>query len=134
MRTRGRDSIVLTSSLAGLQGTSGLIAYSSSKALNIVSAESLWRELRSSGIDVVTCIAGAVRIPGYARYADRDTPGILNPEEVARQALDALPKGPRIVPSLTNRLTAQLLTRLLPRKAAIALLAKTSNLEIWWNR
>ena len=130
MRTRGRGGILLMSSLAGLQGASGLIAYSSSKAFNIVLGEGLWRELRPSGIDVVTCIAGAVRTPGYTRYSDRDTPGIQSPDTVARQALDALPKGPRFVPGFTNRFSAQLLSRLLPRKAAIALLDNASNLEI----
>ena len=127
MQTRRRGAIVLMSSLAGLQGAAGLVTYSSSKAFNIILGEGLWRELREYGIDVVTCIAGAVRTPGYARYSSRDTPGILNPETVAQQALDALPKGPRFVPGLTNRFSAQLLTRLLPRKAAIALLANASH-------
>ena len=127
MRERRRGGIVLMSSLAGLQGAPGLITYSSSKAFNIVLGEGLWRELRDCDIDVVTCIAGAVRTPGYARYSSRDTPGIQEPETVARQALDALPKGPRFVPGFTNRLTAQFLSRLLPRRAAIALLAKASH-------
>ncbi|MCY4129360.1 MAG: SDR family NAD(P)-dependent oxidoreductase [Gammaproteobacteria bacterium] len=127
MQTRQRGGIVLMSSLAGLQGAHGLVTYSSSKAFNIILGEGLWRELREHGIDVVTCIAGAVRTPGYARYSSRDTPGILDPETVARQALDALPNGPRFIPGLTNRFSAQLLTRLLPRKAAIALLANASH-------
>lgn len=127
MRTRHRGGIVLMSSLAGLQGAPGLVTYSSTKAFNIILGEGLWRELRDSGIDVVTCIAGAVRTPGYARYSSRDTPGILLPETVARQALDALPKGPRFVPGLTNRFSAQVLSRLLPRKAAIALLTNASH-------
>ena len=127
MQTRRRGGIVLMSSLAGLQGAAGLVTYSSSKAFNIILGEGLWRELREHGIDVVTCIAGAVRTPRYARYSSRDTPGILDPETVARQALDALPNGPRFIPGLTNRFSAQLLTRLLPRKAAIALLANASH-------
>ena len=57
----------------------------------------------------------------------RDTPGIQSPELVARQTLDALPNGPRFVPGFTNRLSAQLLTRLLPRRVAIALLASASH-------
>ena len=127
MRTRHRGGIVLMSSLAGLQGAPGLVTYSSTKAFNIILGEGLWRELRDSGIDVVTCIAGAVRTPGYARYSSRDTPGILSPDTVARQALDALPNGPRFVPGLTNRFSAQLLSRFLPRKAAISLLANATH-------
>lgn len=127
MRMRRRGGIVLMSSLAGLQGAPGLVTYSSTKAFNIILGEGLWRELRESGIDVVTCIAGAVRTPGYAKYSSRDTPGIQEPETVAQQVLDALPKGPRFVPGFTNRLSAQLLSRLLPRRLAIALLAKASH-------
>ena len=126
MRTRRRGGIILVSSLAGLQGVSGLVTYSSTKAFNIILGEGLWRELRDCGIDVVTCIAGAVRTPGYTRYSSRDTLGIQEPGTVARHALDALPKGPRYVPGLMNRFSAQLMTRLLPRKLAIALLAKAS--------
>ena len=127
MRTRGRGGIVLMSSIAGLQGASGLVTYSSTKAFNIVLGEGLWRELRKNGINVVTCIAGAVRTPGYAKYSDRDTLGIQTPETVARRALDALPKGPRFVPGLTNRVSVQLLGRLLSRRTAIALLARASH-------
>ncbi len=127
MRSRRRGGIVLMSSLAGLQGAPGLVTYSSTKAFNIILGEGLWVELRKSGIDVVTCISGAVRTPGYARYSTRDTPGLQSPEFVARQTLNALPNGPRFVPGFTNRLSAQLLTRLLPRRVAIALLARASH-------
>ena len=130
MKAQGRGGIVLMSSLAGLQGGSGLVTYSSTKAFNIILAEGLWRELRESGIDVVTCIAGAVRTPGYSTYSKEDTPGIQEPETVARQALDALAKGPRFVPGLLNRISAQLLTRLLPRRTAISLLANATRLDV----
>ena len=126
MRKRNRGGVVLMSSLAGLQGTPGLVPYSSSKAFNIVLGEGLWRELRESGIDVVTCIAGAVHTPGYTRFSNRDTLGIQSPKMVARQTLDALHKGPRFVPGITNRFYAQLLSRLLPRNVAIAMLANAS--------
>lgn len=129
MQTRHRGGIVLMSSLAGLQGAPDLVSYSSTKAFNIILGEGLWREFRESGIDVVTCISGAVRTPGYARYSSRKSSGLQEPKTVARQALDALGKGPRIVPGFTNRFFAQLLTRLLPRRAAISLLANASHRE-----
>ncbi len=129
MRVRGRGAIVLMSSLAGLQGSPGFVAYSSSKAFNIVLGEGLWKELGQNGIDVVTCIAGAIKTPGYANYSSRDSPGNQTPEEVARKTLDALPKGPRFVPGFTNRFSAQLLGRLLPRKAAIALFNRASRMK-----
>ena len=127
MLSRRRGGIVLMSSLAGLRGSPGLVTYSSTKAFNIILGEGLWKELRKNGIDVVTCIAGAVRTPGYARYSSRDTLGIQAPELVARRTLDALPNGPRFIPGFMNRLSAQLLSHLLPRRAAIALLARASH-------
>jgi short-subunit dehydrogenase len=51
---------------------------------------------------------------------------MLIPEEVATRTLDALGKGPRVVPGLINRITAQFMTRLLPRRMAIRLIARNT--------
>lgn len=51
---------------------------------------------------------------------------MLSPDEAASQTLDALGKGPRILPGLINRLSAQIMGRLLTRKAAIRLIAKNT--------
>jgi len=56
---RGRGAVVLMSSLSGLQGTPRIAVYAASKAFNTHLAESLWYELRSAGIDVAACCAGA---------------------------------------------------------------------------
>ena len=69
MVARGRGGIVLMSSLAGYQGAPRIATYAASKAFNIVLGESLWRELRPHGVDVVVCSAGAIRTPGYAMSA-----------------------------------------------------------------
>ncbi len=61
--------------------------------------------------------------PGYLRVTDRQAPGMLAPEVVARRTLDALGRGPRVVPGLVNRLAAQVIQRLLPRRAAVRLMA-----------
>ncbi|WP_419163204.1 SDR family NAD(P)-dependent oxidoreductase [Candidatus Palauibacter sp.] len=126
MCERGRGAVVLMSSLSGLQGSPHVSVYAASKAFNIVLAEGLWYELRAHGVDVAVCCAGAMRTPGYVRSFDRDVPGMLSPEEAARQALDALGKGPRLVPGRINRMAAQLLGRLLPRRAAIRLIARST--------
>ena len=118
--------LVLVSSLAGLQGAPRVGAYSASKAFNIILAEALWGELSEQGIDVSVCCAGAMPTPGYLASTDWKSPGMLSPEEAARQTLDALGKGPRFVPGLINRLSAQLMGRLLTRKAAIRLIAKNT--------
>ena len=123
---RGRGAVVLMSSLAGLQGMPGIATYAASKAFNIILGEGLWGELRERGVDVSVCCSGAVRTPGYTRFSDKDAPGMLSPEEMVRQTLDALGRGPRFVPGRTNRFTAQLMGRLLPRKTAIGLIARNT--------
>ena len=126
MVERGRGAVVLVPSLAGLQGAPRVAAYSASKAFNIILAEALWGELRENGIDVSVCCAGAMPTPGYLASTDWKSPGMLAPDEAARQTLDALGKGPRFIPGLINRLSAQLMGRLLTRKAAIRLIAKNT--------
>ena len=128
MHERGRGAVVLMSSLAGMQGSPGIAAYAATKAFNTILGESLWHELRAQGIDVVVSCAGAIRTPGYLRTYGKEAPGILAPEAVASQTLAALGKGPRVVPGLLNRIVAQVSGRLLPRAAAIRLMAGTSDM------
>lgn len=123
MLERGRGGVVLMSSLAGLQGSPRISAYAASKAFNTVLAESLWGELGQQGIDVLACCAGAIRTPGFAETSSRDAPGMLDPEEVAQQALAALGRGPRVVPGLVNRIASFTMERLLPRRLAVRLMA-----------
>ena len=123
MRARGRGAVVLVSSLAGLQGTPNVATYAATKAFNIVLAEGLWAELRASGVDVLACCAGAMPTPGYTAAIPRKMPGMMEPGAVARRTLDALGKGPRVVPGLLNRFSAQLMARLLTRRAAIRIIA-----------
>ena len=126
MCDRGRGGVVLMSSLAGLQGVPGIATYSASKAFNIILAEGLWGELREQGIDVSVCCSGAVPTPGYARFSGQKVPGMLLAEDVVRRTLDALGQGPRFVPGLTNRVLAQFMGRLLPRRTAIGIMARNT--------
>ena len=123
MVERGRGAAILMSSLAGNCGTPGIAAYAASKAFNRVLAESLWRELKSRGIDVVACCAGAIRTPGYAQASAKDAPGTVDPEFVAERALRALGGGPVVFPGFVNALAAWVMSRLLPRRAAIGIMA-----------
>jgi short-subunit dehydrogenase len=127
MTERGRGAVVLMTSLAGNQGTPRIAAYAASKAFTRVLGEGLWHELESRGIDVVTCCAGAVRTPGYAMTADKDAPGTLDPERVVEQALRALGRGPLVIPGFVNRAANVFMNRLLPRRAAIAVMASSTS-------
>lgn len=114
------------SSMAGLQGTAGLATYSASKAFNVTLGEALWQELRGQGVDVLASCAGAILTPAFQKAASRPAPGTLPPEEVARRSLAALGRGPTVVPGGINRLASLVMGRLLPRRAAVRLMAATT--------
>jgi len=126
MVSRGRGGIVLMSSMAGFQGAPRIATYAASKAFNIVLGEGLWSELAPHGVDVVVSCAGAVRTPGYQRTSKRDAPGTLDANVVAQQTLDALGRGALIVPGATNQLARFMLGHLLPRRAAISIMASST--------
>jgi uncharacterized protein len=126
MIARKRGALILMSSLAGNQGTPRLATYAASKAFNTVLAEGLWHELEGHGIDVIACCAGAVRTPGYAMAAHGDAPGTLDAEVVVEQALRALGRGPRLIPGLVNRVANWVMSRLLSRRMAIRIMARST--------
>jgi uncharacterized protein len=126
MVERGRGGFIIMSSLAGMQGVANLTTYAATKAYGAVLAEGLWAELRPRGVHVLACLAGAVNTPGYDTAMSRPAPGTVTPELVATTALDALGRGPRVVPGALMRVSAPVLSRLLPRRAAIALMGRSS--------
>jgi short-subunit dehydrogenase len=123
MTTRGRGAVIIMTSFTGHLGTPRIAAYAASKAFLRVLGEGLWYELKDRGIDVVACSAGAVRTPGYAMAAGNDAPGTLDAERVVNKALRALGRGPVVMPGFVNRVATVFMTRLLPKRAAIAILA-----------
>jgi short-subunit dehydrogenase len=126
MVSRGRGGFVVMSSLAGMQGSPPITVYAATKAFGAVLADGLWAELRGTGVDVVACVAGAVATPNLAGTKAKRAPGTLSPERVATAALAALGHGPRVVPGLTSRLSAIVMSRLLPRRTAIAIISRAS--------
>ncbi|HXP18314.1 MAG TPA: SDR family NAD(P)-dependent oxidoreductase [Streptosporangiaceae bacterium] len=126
MAYRGHGGVILVSSLAGLQGVPNLAAYSATKAFLISLGESLWAEMRSSGVDVITACLGAVSTPGYRQAVQRPAPGTSSPALVAATALNALGRGFRVVPGGLNRVSAFALQRIAPRRAAIAIFGQAS--------
>ncbi len=124
MTARGRGGVILMTSLAGNQGSPYISTYAASKAFNRVLAEGLWYELKDRGVDVLACMAGAVRTPGYSgASAGKDAPGTLDPEKVVEAALRALGRKPVVIPGRLNRVANVLMTRLLPRRVAISIMA-----------
>ena len=128
MLERKRGGIVLMSSLSAFQGSAYISTYSATKAFNIVLAEGLWEEWREQGVDVLVCVSGAVSTPNYIASEPERTGGIgdmtMNPEQVVHDALNALGKGPYVIPGRVNRLASFVMRHLLPRKVAVQFMGR----------
>jgi short-subunit dehydrogenase len=127
MVERRRGGLIVMSSAAGLQGGPLLSVYAASKSFGATLAEGLWWEMRPHGVDVLTCVAGAVSTPGLARASQRPAPGTVTPSAVAAAALTGLGKGPRVVPGAFMRMSTVLMGRLMPRRLAIGVMAKATS-------
>jgi short-subunit dehydrogenase len=135
MRARGRGGVILVSSMAGLAGGAFIAAYAARKAFEIALAESLWYEFGTAGVNVLGLIAGATSTPAMLRSgmkfgtadddAARATSGpatstmAMEPDEVAREALENLGRGPVHVAGDSNRQAASGL-RSAPRDQVVA--------------
>jgi short-subunit dehydrogenase len=127
MAERRRGGILLMGSMAANQGSALITTYAATKAFDLVLAEGLWDELREHGVDVMACRAGATRTPGYERSKPSTESGpVMDPRAVAEEALAALGKGPSMVPGLFNAAASFLMGRLMPRKAAVTIMGKTT--------
>ncbi|MFN7956294.1 MAG: SDR family NAD(P)-dependent oxidoreductase [bacterium] len=128
MLARGHGGLILMTSLSGIQGTPYIGNYAATKAWNLILGESLWGELGPRGVDVLSCLAGATRTPGYlSNTAGRSTAApVGEPEDVVRTALAALGHRPSVIPGLANKAAAFLMTRLLPRPRAVRIMAKAT--------
>ena len=128
LRERGRGGIILLSSMGALQGMVRVANYSATKAYNLVLAEGLWAELRDDGVDVLVSCAGATRTPNYlASEPDDANVPVQEPEQVARETLDALGKQPTVFPARVLRFTHFAFRHLVGRRAAVRLMAYASN-------
>jgi short-subunit dehydrogenase len=120
MIERKKGGIILMSSLSGIQGSPKIATYAASKSFNTILAEGLWHELKDLNVDVLACVAGAVRTPGYINSAnEKDAPGTLDPNEVVKETLEALGSSPAVTPGSFNRFAKFIMSRFLPRKRAI---------------
>jgi short-subunit dehydrogenase len=122
MVSRGRGGIVLMSSLSGMQGCGTVANYAATKAYNRVLAEGLWHELSEKGVDVIACLAGVTRTPGYLSSNPKIKRTEMEPEQVVAETMAALGRKPSFVPGVLNKLIAFLMSHLVPRRLAIRII------------
>jgi uncharacterized protein len=130
MTDRGRGGMIFLSSSSALQGAPIIANYAGTKAYNLVLAEGLWDELRGSGVDVLALCPGATNTPAMAKSGARidNVPGMpfMEPGAVVTEALEALGRRPGHVPGRMNRCAAFVMSRLMPRAAAVVMLGKNT--------
>jgi short-subunit dehydrogenase len=127
MREKGSGGIILMSSLAGLIGPKFVAPYAATKAFSIVLAESLFHELRPSGISITACCAGPTSTPTYWSSLpgnQKTTPGVMAPGRVAECALENLGKKAVCIPGRKNRFFYFILLHLLPRAVSSWLVSR----------
>jgi short-subunit dehydrogenase len=123
---RGRGGLILTSSGAGFQGTGWVAGYSAAKAYDLALAEALWWEWRPHGVDVLALCPGSTATPGMLGNAPKlGADAMAKPDDVAREALDALGRGPVCIPGEDNRRTRAALEKL-PREKLVALMGEST--------
>lgn len=128
---RQRGALVLLSSLTAFQGSPFVSTYGATKSYNLALAEGLWAELRGTGVEVLAVCAGATATPNLLKATTAPPPGMLQPGEVVREALEHLDRGPLFIPGAFNRLASFLMRRLLPRRATIRIMgAQTRKLQL----
>lgn len=125
MRARRRGGLLFISSASAYQGTALVAHYAATKAYNLILAEGIWDELRTSGVDVLGFAPGATNTPGFhsadPQYKSVNKMPYMEAGPTVTEALDALGKKPSSVAGRSNRLATFLTSRLLSRKQAITL-------------
>lgn len=127
MMAKGKGGIVLMTSLAGLQGSGFLATYASTKAFNLVLAESLWYEWKNKGVDIIGCCAGATATPNFINSKPGKTgsiePQIQSPEEVVAECLKKIGHAPSFISGGGNRLASYFMRHFVSRKKAINIIS-----------
>ncbi len=99
---RGRGGLILVGSEAALGGTGRLSIYTATKGFMLNFGESLWKELKPRGVDVLNLLIGATDTPKLRTvFAKNNLPldavPLTTSAEVARIGLARLGQGPTVV-------------------------------------
>jgi hypothetical protein len=129
MAARGRGGIIIVSSASGMSGSPYFCHYAATKGYGLNLAAGLWSELRGSGVDAMAVCPGMTDTkPVQDQGLGEDLPfyvPLTEPEPVALAALRALGRQPIVVPTWADRLSAGLLSKLLPRGWTLSIMKQS---------
>ena len=126
MVQRGSGGIVLFGSGAGLAGGPNMVAYSATKAFDMVFAEALWSELHDTGVDVLGLILGKTNTPalrrlehsrGHLSSEDAAPTDADSVDQVIAEAFENLSNGPTLLVGDMMRAVAPMLASLTRNEA-----------------
>jgi short-subunit dehydrogenase len=124
MVARGRGALVLVTSGAAWAGGATLAAYGATKAFDLLLAEGLWAEWRTSGVDVLGLVLGATDTPSLHRVLDAKGGSygdLADPRDVAEEALEHLADGPTWIYGSANPIGGSPFGTLSRRDAVLAM-------------
>ena len=129
MAARGRGGILIVSSASALSGSPYFCHYAATKGYGLNLAAGLWSELRGSGVDALAVCPGMTDTkPVQDQGLGDDLPfyvPLTGPKPVALAALRALGKQPAVVPTWADRISAGLLSKLLPRGWTLSIMKRS---------
>ncbi len=132
MCQRSRGGIILVAGMGGFGSMPLMANYMATKSYLISFGEALHEELQERGVDVLVVAPGVTRTGAEFRSKGLEgerMAGVagrgLEADKVVASALEALGHSALIVPGTLNRVMAFLIFRLLPRRWARRLLART---------
>ena len=99
---RGRGGLILVGSEAGFGGVGRMALYTATKAYGLAFGESLWKELKPKGVDVLNLVIGATDTPTLRGVLEKvglsaDSLQLSLAADVVRKGFDNLANGPTLV-------------------------------------